>query len=104
MTANVSFRLNGLPVASAWWLASAIILSGCLLPTVAGLVQKQEPFDADQLGFCVGGSNRTSYVLVRRSTSEAGSPSLSDAKVCLGNYSAASLTRKITLRERQRPV
>jgi hypothetical protein len=45
MAAKVSFRLNGLPVASAWWLARAIILSGnrtrCLRP--AGKTPGAEP-------------------------------------------------------------
>ena len=33
MAVKVSFRLNGLPAASAWWLARASILWSCALPT-----------------------------------------------------------------------
>ena len=33
MAAKVCWRLNGLPDASAWWLARAIILSSWDLPT-----------------------------------------------------------------------
>jgi len=58
MAAKVAFRLNGLPDASAWWLARASILSRRFADDVAGLAQIQELFEADQLAFRVGPAAR----------------------------------------------